>query len=298
MSELLVLRGLPGSGKSTYAVSLSKNGYVRLSRDDMRLAMFGKYTGLTFTQENIITDIERREAKELLKAGHDVVIDAMNIRPRYVRDWRKLALSVGAQFSVREFDTDLETCIARDAIRERTVGAEVIRDMARKFMPKGKFIPVGDEPEDIVPDTYIPVSGTPKAVLVDIDGTVASMKGVRNPHDYHLVSNDKPVRVIVDLVKMIRSNGFKIVFLSGRTDRCRDDTQRWLSRHIGHKHSEPLFMRKDGDMRKDSIVKRELFDEYVRNQYDVQFVLDDRDQVVKGWRALGLVCLQVADGSF
>lgn len=51
-------------------------------------------------------------------------------------------------------------------------------------------------------------------------------------------------------------------------------------------------------MRKDSIAKHELFDEHIRDRYRIAFVLDDRDQVVKMWRSLGLTVFQVADGTF
>jgi len=61
---------------------------------------------------------------------------------------------------------------------------------------------------------------------------------------------------------------------------------------------DELFMRPEGDMRPDNIVKAELFDTYVRDNYDVQFVIDDRDQVVDMWRRMGLACLQVAPGDF
>jgi len=57
-------------------------------------------------------------------------------------------------------------------------------------------------------------------------------------------------------------------------------------------------MRKTGDSRKDSIVKREIFEEHIKGKYRIQFVLDDRNQVVEMWRQLGLTCLQVAEGDF
>jgi hypothetical protein len=57
-------------------------------------------------------------------------------------------------------------------------------------------------------------------------------------------------------------------------------------------------MRPTGDQRKDNIVKRELFDTWVRGKYNVRFCLDDRDQVVEGWRAMGLTCFQVQPGAF
>lgn len=59
-----------------------------------------------------------------------------------------------------------------------------------------------------------------------------------------------------------------------------------------------LHMRKTGDMRKDAIVKREIFDGEIKDYFFIEFVLDDRNQVVEMWRDLGLTCFQVADGNF
>jgi hypothetical protein len=56
--------------------------------------------------------------------------------------------------------------------------------------------------------------------------------------------------------------------------------------------------RKSGDNRKDSVVKEEIFNEHIKPNFIVEFVLDDRNQVVEMWRKLGLTCLQVADGNF
>ena len=57
-------------------------------------------------------------------------------------------------------------------------------------------------------------------------------------------------------------------------------------------------MREADDYREDSIVKAEMYDKYVKDKYHINFVLDDRNQVVKMWREIGLFCLQVADGNF
>ncbi|WP_216080453.1 hypothetical protein, partial [Shigella flexneri] len=76
----------------------------------------------------------------------------------------------------------------------------------------------------------------------------------------------------------------------------KDVTTHWLYEHYGILFN--LSMRKDGDVREDSIVKLEMFNEHIRDKYYVDFVLDDRNQVVELWRSLGLTCLQVADGCF
>ena len=57
-------------------------------------------------------------------------------------------------------------------------------------------------------------------------------------------------------------------------------------------------MRKEGDNRPDEVVKEEIFNENIRGNYSVRFVLDDRSKVVDMWRQLGLKCLQVAEGDF
>jgi uncharacterized protein YcfJ len=57
-------------------------------------------------------------------------------------------------------------------------------------------------------------------------------------------------------------------------------------------------MRPAGTNHPDQELKRALYDEHVVGTYDVAFVIDDRDKVVRMWRDLGLTCLQVADGAF
>jgi hypothetical protein len=57
-------------------------------------------------------------------------------------------------------------------------------------------------------------------------------------------------------------------------------------------------MRLLGDQRKDSVVKREIFDREVRDHYRIVGVFDDRAQVVRMWRSLGLTVFQVAEGDF
>ena len=57
-------------------------------------------------------------------------------------------------------------------------------------------------------------------------------------------------------------------------------------------------MRMQGNNEKDSVIKRRMFDNHIRGKYYIEYVLDDRNQVVEMWRSIGLICLQVADGDF
>lgn len=134
-------------------------------------------------------------------------------------------------------------------------------------------------------------------LLCDIDGTLAT-RSDRSPFDWARVGEDT-LNYAVDrvLVAFEETNMAEIIFISGRDEVCRPETEEWLSRHGWPRPA--LLMRPKNDNRKDSIVKRELYEANIKGKYNVLFVLDDRNQVVDMWRnELGLICLQVAEGDF
>jgi hypothetical protein len=138
-----------------------------------------------------------------------------------------------------------------------------------------------------------------KAIIVDMDGTLALM-GDRSPFDDHLAGADTPNMPEVSVVKAVLAAdpSMALVVMSGRdAGRSLDVTMDWLVRH-GFA-PDLLLMRAHKDFRKDSVVKRDLFDAHVAGRFDVTMVFDDRDSVVAMWRHdLGLPVMQVADGSF
>jgi hypothetical protein len=144
---------------------------------------------------------------------------------------------------------------------------------------------------------YTPPAGGIPAVIVDIDGTVAHKTG-RGIHDYDRVLEDAPDPRAVRLVNLLSLQA-DIIFVSGRPDRCETDTSMWLETNFPLlKRRYRLLMRTDGDFRPDYIVKRELFDAYIRESFDVIAAIDDRLQVVNLWRHMGILCLDVAGGDF
>lgn len=136
----------------------------------------------------------------------------------------------------------------------------------------------------------------PKAIICDLDGTLAIIKD-RSPFDGSKCEGDAPNAPVVNLVKQYRELGYKIILLSGRQGQYQPQTERWLKKHdITY---DALWMRAVKDNRKDSVIKKELFENHIANQYYIEFVLDDRDQVVDLWRLdLQLPCLQVFYGDF
>lgn len=313
---LVITRGLPGSGKTTFArewVGGDDENRVRVNRDDLRHNLLERYWGLTHPQEETVTVAQRAMVRALLEAGQSVVVDDTNLRAKVARGWCDLAAEVGAEFVLVEVDTDVEECVRRDHARGeaggRLVGEEAIRGLAQRYAgPRPTIRPTPRKPGD-APERYVPREDLPTAWIVDIDGTLAKMSG-RGPHDYHLVGTDAPCQPIIDLANRFAPED-QIILMSGRKGTfneaatpeeqalaalCRQDTEDWLSRN-GVEYDE-LHMRDAGDNRSDFIVKAEMFDANVRHRFNVLGVLDDRDQVVAMWRSIGLTCLQVAPGAF
>lgn len=299
MPTLTITRGLPASGKTTWAKNHAiDTGASRVNRDDLRRMMFGKAQGLSWEQEKSVTVASRTTARAILAEGREVVADDMNLRPRYVREWANLAREVGAELVVHEMPIDVDTCRLRDRLRRpRDVGDDVIRGLAQKYVRGGTYLPVPETEDAPARAPYVPRPGSPYAVMVDIDGTLAN-HGDRSPYDWSRVGEDTPVHAVIDAVHAARDAGADIIFCSGRSDECRTATLAWLDTHVGVCADDVLLMRAAGDYRRDSVVKVELFDEHVRDRYRVGYVLDDRRQVVDAWRAIGLTVFQVAPGDF
>lgn len=324
MSTLTITRGLPGSGKTTYAkrwVSEDSLHRSRLNRDDLRETMHGGAHGYDRALENAVTFAHHGAVKTLLLAGRDVIADDMNLSNKQVKVWMELAKEAGAGFEVVDLtNVSILDCISRDYIRGknggRRVGEEYIRAKHEQFIKGRKYpLPLPEPRAGQYVEPYTVPLGKPKCILVDIDGTMALMNG-RGPFDWHRVGEDLPNEKIVTLVDWLQeffrmSDEWayagpyptpEIIFMSGRDEVCRAETQAWLSKQGFPSGPGRLFMRPslpDGVQQPaDNIVKLALFDEHIRHNYDVQFVLDDRDQVVEMWRKLGLTCLQVAPGDF
>ena len=319
MSELILMQGLPASGKSTACKRwLTEDPSLlraRVSRDDLRESLFGGTGVLPFAQEQHITDVQQDTVRKLLKRGYDVVVDDLNLRRRWVVGWAEIALQQQVNLDIWRIETPAYQCEGRDHSRgllgQRAVGREAIRALAAKFpisrWPEKDDVLAAAASKAQVTDgdwrAYTPRPGTPRAVLVDLDGTVAlkdRADGSRGWHEYDRVGEDLPNHRVIEMINFLHADGNQeIIFLSGRKDSCHIQTRVWLERHIGEWTTDAwLFMRKADDNRSDDIVKHELFDQFVRDQYNVVGVFDDRDRVVAMWRAIGLQVYQVAPGNF
>ncbi|MCI2422480.1 AAA family ATPase [Saccharopolyspora sp. K220] len=138
MTTLVITRGLPGSGKTTYArrwVADDPNNRVRVNRDDLRAMMDNGQFILDVTEPRIRASRDALVRFHLAE-GTSVIVDDTNLPRSAVHYLRTLARGARCRFQVVNFTSvPLQTCIARDAARgERAVGAEVIKDMHARFL--------------------------------------------------------------------------------------------------------------------------------------------------------------------
>lgn len=303
MTKVIIPRGIPGSGKTTWVkeqlASHPAGTAVRISNDDLSFMLYGQPWGTFFFSDatkETLHNLRLAMLETFLKqdAITHIYVDNTNLATQTVKSLQDLALRYGAEFIVDDqfLSVDIEECIERDSKREAPVGADVIRKMAKqteKIKPwKTPEIPVIDKYDN---DQV----GASNAIIVDIDGTLAHIVD-RSPYDWDRVSEDELDDGVRHIVNHARQDS-QVIVLSGRDGSCYEDTYNWLVEN--DVKFDVLYMREEGDVRPDWIVKHELFQRHVAGRYRIRYVLDDRDQVVHLWRnRLGLPTYQVAEGNF
>lgn len=147
---LILLCGIPGSGKTTYAEKMKNIYTYHMSSDDIRKELYGD-ENIQGNPSDVFALMQDR-AIMLLNNGFDVIYDATNI----TRKDRNSIITKCPRFAQIECHiiwAPIETCIERDAARERTVGKEVIDRMLKRFQPV--FYDEGiNEIKVILPDEF------------------------------------------------------------------------------------------------------------------------------------------------
>lgn len=138
MPKLVILRGLPASGKSTTAAQLVMRGYKRVNADDLRLSIDNGIW--TKDNEKTINDLMCIMVDEFLHRGYNVVLDNTNLNPYKVKIALDIAKEQRAEVEILDITTPLDVCLERDLARTQgRVGKEVILNMYNKWCKDGKF---------------------------------------------------------------------------------------------------------------------------------------------------------------
>jgi len=323
MITITLTCGIPASGKSTWAkAELKKDpeGTVRVNRDDLRNMMSNYH----FSEENerMVTSVRNFAIQQAIRRGKHVIIDETNLNRRNFDDICKLVkqLNIDAKVMEKSFYIELEEAIARDAAR--TGSAQVGEDVVRKFWKKGgcaqhkhykpRFEIITRQTEASVAATKPEINSClPFAIICDLDGTLSLFNSrrsdgsvdvrhpeahTRSPYDASRADEDSINEPVAAVIEAMHKEGHPILFCSGREDCYREQTERFIKKHLSVPYQ--LFMRKSGDQRKDSIIKSEIYDEHIAPNYNVYFIMDDRNSVCEFWRSRGLTCWQVAPGDF
>lgn len=280
------LKGLPASGKSTWAkekVKESHGSVKRINKDDLRnMIDCGKWS--REREKNILT-IQNLMLEKFLSEGFSVISDNTNLVPKHLEKTKEIISKVEKEKNVKIkleeifFDVPVYECIKRDASRgSKSVGEDVIYDMWNRHLKR-------ENPSN---------PNGPPAFIFDIDGTLALMKD-RSPYDWDRVDEDSLNEPIAIVCKQLKSIGYAIIIFTGRNEESKEKTIKWLaSNNIQFDHFD---IRKHNDKRPDEIIKKEMFDR-IKTTYNILGVFDDRNGVCDMWRNIGLQCFQCDYGYF
>lgn len=290
--KCIILKGLMGSGKSTWCKKfLTDNQTYKCSnRDSIRHCV----SNYTFNDENekLVTSICYNMIDEIIKSGYNLILDETNLNEKTMKKNMDYITSVckkynkEVEFEIKEFEVTLEEAIRRDANREFSVGEKVIRQAYKRYIqPEKQKANVTH-----ILNTMKYDDNLQDAIIVDLDGSLALNNGTRSYYDYSdKVKLDEINMHLGVIIDSLFTRSIKIILVSGRSDICKKYTEEWLSDNIVPYGF--LFMRKEGDDRKDTIIKKEIFEEHIKGKYNVLFALDDRKSVCEMWKSEGIYVL-------
>lgn len=302
MKKIIVTVGISNSGKSTFArqaVGETVNTYVIVNRDKIRELLFG-YTEETISEYYNRADISAREKQvtkyedtlinEVLAEGKTPIVDATHLSRKYLERFKYWNVEVELVW----FDIMLKEAFTRNMGRTRQVPQEIMIKQYNQYVGLRKELE--KNPIDFTPISLENDENLPSCVIFDIDGTIAH-KGDRSPYDWLAVGKDTidlSTCLIMDYLNRCEYDP-QIIICTGRDGVSLDETQKWLDTHnLGY---DDIYIRPKGDMRPDWVVKEEMW-RAIASKFHIVGMFDDRLQVVRRARALGLKVFNVEYNNF
>jgi predicted kinase len=298
-------KGAPGSGKSTWAkqqIELDPDNYMRINNDDLRSQF--NLSNYTPGYEKLIKDVRKSLIELGLKHNKHLIIDNVNATDKNWTEVCDIAKTCGKDVKIIEksFYLPLDQLIERDSKREgkTCVGPKVLKkffkdlggeDFQNYQCHEETFIAKPREKE------WKPLAqdeSKDKAVIFDNDGTIALI-GNRSPYDASRCDLvDLPHKHVIEALNLYHNNGYKIIFVSGREEKDRAPTERFYKKYFPHIKYE-LFMRPTSDKRKDVEIKKEIYENHIKNNYFISGWFDDRLQICSWLYKEGFPLFRVND---
>lgn len=306
MRTIILIKGIPASGKSTWALkemNSHRGKYKRFNKDEMRKMIDGEHRSPDC--EDFIVDVRVEGIELALTQGYDVILDDTNFSNKNFYMACEIAERIGdVRVMEKFFEIKLKDALRNNAQRPNPIPEHIIESMYEKHI-KNSRVEIRDVyyPPSIRPH-QVPTGKLP-AVVCDLDGTLA-LAFDRNYFDNSKIDTDTVNEFMLRQLGMHIKNSDHIIFVSGRPKSAEDDTTLWIheafNKMVSMKYvpdnipiSFKLFLRTEGDMRPDAIVKKEIYEQHIKEEFDVIAVYDDRQKVVNMWRQIGLPVFQVFD---
>lgn len=298
--KIILTIGIPASGKSTWRRNfLSDNeNYVCVSRDDFRY-MLRNESFLDSKGEKFISELVEQAIIRAIKNKYNVIVDQTNVNIKNLKPLVEFCEKL-ADVEFKIFDITKEVALERDSKRERKVGKEVIERMHKNYLDllNSNFdFSIRKKKPYIAQNIKWKRNGNlSDAVIFDVDGTLAHMQDKRGVFEWNKVHLDTVDERLRETVIAHKIGDYKIIIVTGRDGVSKDGTEQWLKDN--KIPFDYLFTKPENDFRKDVVTKTEIYNNHIKDKFNVLCVYDDRTVMCKKWRELGLKCFQVMEGDF
>lgn len=303
MPKIILTQGIQGSGKSTFAkkwVEEDPIHRVRWNNDDCR-RMCGPYSVLE--RESFITSIRHTFIHKSMIDKKDIVIDDMNLNTRTTEYYEKIVKAYNDQNTDKYileykqfFNISVDECILRDSMRPNPIGEKIIKSTYRKYRD---YI-INQSVNNMYDNLVVNDPKLENAIICDIDATLSlNLKGrpFYGEGCAEGIADDIVIEPIANILRTMSKNN-KILIVTGRegTPEIINATINWLiNNNIPY---DSIYLRPVKDYSPGAECKKEIYNNYIKDKYNVSFVLEDNKKCVNMWRSEGLICLQPNDGNF
>lgn len=289
MRDFIILMGIPRSGKSTWGDAWANED--KMNRIKICIPELNNTNGDNIPEQLILS--ENKLLKFAIETNRNIAIDGINLEPGRVELFENYLKEAGLsdlyKISIKLFSTPVEECIARDRILRYPLGEKEIRRIFRRYKDRITFL----LNSEIVAREVKPNPLLPDCIIVDIDGTLClNVTGRPFYNAGDSVLQDKPVIPVCKIIRsFISTNVCEVIFITGRDNSMAKATEEYIEQHLGIVNPK-IFYRDLTDYRKSYQTKLEVYQKYILGKYNVVFVLEDNNSVVKMFREQGLTVLQ------